>query len=186
MSLVYTILSSSFSVYHFDSLFMWDTMDARPPCPSPSPRVCWSSCSLCQWCHPDISCSDVLFSFCLQSFPASGTFPVSWLFISGGQSIRALTLASVLPVNIQGWFPLGLTGLISLQSDGLSRVFSSTTVRKHRPSCNQWLTRVRVQKPLKSLHQHHSSKASNSPVLSFLYSPTLTSIHNYWRNHSFD
>ena len=90
---------------------------------------CSNSCPLSQWCHPTISSSVATFSSCPQSFPASGSFPMSWLFTSGGQSIRAS--ASVLPVNIQGWFPLRLTGLISLLSKGLSRVFFSTTVQKH-------------------------------------------------------
>ena len=84
----------------------------------------------CQWCHPNISSSVVPFSSCPQSFPASGSFPISWLFASGGQSIRASTLAPVLPMNIQGWLPLGLTDLILL-SKGLSRVFSSITIQKH-------------------------------------------------------
>ena len=106
-------------------------------------RVCSNSCPLSQWCYLVISSSAALFSFCLQSFPASGFFPVSWLFISGGQSIGASASASssALPVNIQGWFPLVLTGLISLlskegprdlQSKRLSRVFSSPTVQKHK------------------------------------------------------
>ena len=104
----------------------------RFPCPSPSPGVCSNSCPLSQWCHPTISSSVAPFSSCPQSFPASGSFPVSRLFASGGQSIGAS--ASVLPRNIQGWFPLGLTGWISLQTKGLSRVFSSTwqTVNNHR------------------------------------------------------
>ena len=105
---------------------------ARLPCPSPYPRVCPSSCTLCQWCHPIIWSSVALFSFCLQSFPASGPFPMSWLFASGGQSIGASASALVLPMSIQSWFPLGWTGLISLLSKGLSRVFSNTTVQKHQ------------------------------------------------------
>ena len=88
-------------------------------CPSPSPGVCSNSCPLSQWCHPTISSTVVPFSSCLQSFLASGSFPTSQLFPSGGQSIGASALASVLPMNIQGWFPLGLTGLISLLSKGL-------------------------------------------------------------------
>ena len=103
----------------------------RLPYPSLSPRVCPDSRPLSQRCHPSISSSAALFSFCLQSFPTSGSFPMSWLFTAGGQSIGASALASVLPTNTQPWFPLGLTGLISLQSKGL-----------------------------KSLLQHHSSKAS--------------------------
>ena len=98
--------------------------------PSLSPRVCSNSCPLSQWCYLTISSSATLFSFCLQSFPASGSFPMSWLFASGGQSIRPSASASVLPMKIHGWFPLGLTGLISLQSKGLSRVFSSIIIQK--------------------------------------------------------
>ena len=103
---------------------------ARLPSPSLSPGVCSDSCPLSPWCHPTISSSVAPFSSCLQSFPASGSFPVSWLFTSGSQSIAAS--ASVLPVNIQGWFPLGFNGLISLLFKELSRVFSSTTVQKHQ------------------------------------------------------
>ena len=95
------------------------------PCPSPSPRVCSNSCPLSRWCHPTISSSAAAFSSCPQSFAASESFPVSWLFVSGGQRTRASASASVLPMNIQSWFPLELTGLISLLSKGLSRVFSS-------------------------------------------------------------
>ena len=95
----------------------------RLPCPSPTPRACSNSCPSSQWCHPTISSSVIPFSSCLQSFPASGSFPMSRLFASGGQSIGVSASASVLPMNIQDWFPLGLTGWISLQSKGLSRVF---------------------------------------------------------------
>ena len=102
----------------------------RLPCLSLSPRGCSNSCPLNRWCHPTISSSVTLFS-CPQSFPASRTFQMSQLFISGGQSIGASVSASVLPMNIQSWFPIGWTGLISLQSQGLSRVFSSITIRKH-------------------------------------------------------
>ena len=105
---------------------------ARLACPSLSPRVCSNSCPLIWWCHPTISSSVTPFSFCLQSFPALGSFPVSRLFTSGGQRTEASASASVLPLNIQAWFPLGLTGLISLPSKGFSRVFSSTTVQKHQ------------------------------------------------------
>ena len=101
----------------------------RPPCPSPTPGVYSNSCPLSQGCHPTISCSVVPFSSRLQSFPASGSFPMSQFFASGGQSIGGSPSASVLLMNIQGWFPLGWTGWISLQSKGLSRVFSSTTVQ---------------------------------------------------------
>ena len=100
----------------------------RFACPSLSPRVFSNSCPLSPWCYLITWSSGALFSLCLQSFPASGSFPMSRLFTSGGQSIGASASASVLPVNIQGWFPLGLTGLISLQSKGLSRIFSITTV----------------------------------------------------------
>ena len=105
---------------------------ARLPCPSLPPRVCSDSCPLSQWCHPTMSSSVISFSSYPQSFPASGSFPMSQLFMSGGQSIGASSSASVLSVNIQGWFPLALTGLIFLQSKGLSRVFSSTAVQKHQ------------------------------------------------------
>ena len=97
----------------------------------PSHWVCPSSCPLNQWCHPTIS-SSVTFFFCPQSFPASGSFPMSWLFALGGQQIGASASTSVFPVSSQGWFPLRLTGFISLLSKGLSRVFSSTTVQKHQ------------------------------------------------------
>ena len=105
---------------------------ARLPCPPLSPGVCSNSCPLCQGCHPTILSSVATFSFCLQALPASGSFPMSWLFSSGGQSIGASTSASALPKNIQGWFPSGLTGLISLLSKGFSRVFSSTKIWKHQ------------------------------------------------------
>ena len=103
---------------------------ARVPCPSLSSGVYSNSCPLSWWCHPTISSSTAPFFSCLQSFPTSGFFPMSQLFTSGGQSIGAS--ASVLPLNIQSWFPLGWSGLISLLSKGLSRVFSSSTVRKHQ------------------------------------------------------
>ena len=105
---------------------------ARPPCPSPTPRTYSNSCPLSRWCRPTISSSVAPFPSCFQSFPASGSLPMSQFFASGGQIIGASTSVSVLPMNIQGWFPLGLTGLISLMSKGLSRVFSNTTVQKHQ------------------------------------------------------
>ena len=129
----------------------------RPPCPSPTPGVYSNSCPLSQWCHQFISSSVVPFSSCLQSFPASRSFPVSQLFASRGQNIGTLASASVLLMNIQDWFPLRLSGLISLQSKGLSRVFSNTTVQKH---------------------QFFGAQP--------FYCPALTSIHDYWKNHSFD
>ena len=115
-----------------DSLQPLRRQHARLPWPSPTPRVYSNSCPLWQWYHPTISSSDISFYSCPQSFPASGSFPLSWLFASGGQSIGASALASVLPMNIQDWFPLGLTGWISLQSKELARVFSNTTVQKHQ------------------------------------------------------
>ena len=115
-----------------DSLQPHGLQHTRLPCPSPSPGVCSDSCPLSQWYHPTISFSVTPFSSCPQSFPASGSLPMSQLFALGDQSIGASALVSVLPVIIQGWFPLGLTGLISILPKGLSRVFSSTTVWKHQ------------------------------------------------------
>ena len=115
-----------------NSLRFHGLQHARPPCPSPTPRVYSNSCPSSRWCHPTISASVVPFSSRLQSFPASGSFQMSWLFTSGGQSIRVSASTSVLPMNIQDWFPLGWTGGISLQSKGLSRVFSNTTIQKHQ------------------------------------------------------
>ena len=111
-----------------DSLWPHGLEHARLPCPSLSSGICSDSCPLSWWCHPTISSSVIPFSSCPQSFSASGSFPMIWLFESGGQSIGGAASASVLPMNIQGWFPIGLTGWISLQSKGLSRVFFSTTV----------------------------------------------------------
>ena len=104
----------------------------RLPCPSPTPGAYSNSCPSSWWCHPTISSSVISFSSHLQSFPASGSFQMSWLFVSCGQSIGVSTSASVLPMNTQDWSPLGWTGWISLQSKGLSRVFSNTTVQKHQ------------------------------------------------------
>ena len=115
-----------------DSLWPHGLQHARLPCPSPTSRALLNWCSSSQWCHPTILSSVIPFSSCPQSFPALGSFPVSQFFASGGQSIGASASASVLPMNIQGWFPLGWTGWISLQSKGLSRVFSNTTVQKHQ------------------------------------------------------
>ena len=115
-----------------DSLWPHWLQHARLPCPSPSPRACSDSCQLSWWCHPTILSSVVSFSSCPQSFPASGSFLMSRLFISGSQSIGASSSASVLPLNKQDWFPLGWTGWISLQSKGLSRVFFNTAVQKHQ------------------------------------------------------
>ena len=115
-----------------NSLQPHELQHARPPCPSPTPRVYSNSCPSSQWCHPAISSSVVPFSSCPQSLPASGSFPMSQVFKWGGQSFGVSALASVLPVNTQDWSPLGWTGWISLQSKGLSRVFSSITVQKHQ------------------------------------------------------
>ena len=110
---------------------------ARPPCPSPTPGVHPNSCPSSRWCHLAISSSVVPFSFCPQSLPASQSFPMSQLFAWGGQSIGVSALASVPPINTQDWSPLGWTGWISLQSKGLSRVFSNATVQKHQFFCAQ-------------------------------------------------
>ena len=134
-----------------NSLRAHEPQHARPPCPSPTPGVHPNPCPSSWWCHPTISSSVVLFSSCSQSFPTSGSFQMSQLFAWGGQSIGVSALASVLPMNTQDWSPLGWTGWISLQSRGLSRVFSNTTVQKHQFFGAQ------------------------------LYSPTLTSIHDYWK-----
>ena len=140
-----------------DSLRLCELQHARPPCPSPTPRVHPNPCPLSWWCHLTISSSVVPFSSCPQSFPASGSFQMSQFFTSGGQSIGVLASASVLPMNIQDWFPLGWTGWNSLQSKGLQE--SSPTPQ---------------------------FKSINSFALNFLYSPTLTSIHDHWKNHSLD
>ena len=115
-----------------DSLRHHGLQHTRPPCPSPTTGVYPNSCPVSRWCHPAISSSIMPFSSRLQLFPASGFFPMSQFFISGGQSIGVSASASVLPMNIQDWYPLGWTGWISLQSRGLSRVFCNTTVQKHQ------------------------------------------------------
>ena len=130
---------------------------ARVPCFSPPPGACSNSCPSSQWCHPTISSSVIPFSSCLQSFPSSGSFLVSQLFASGGQSIGVSASASVFLMNIQDWFPSGLTGLISLQSKDCQE--SSPTLQ---------------------------FKSINSSALRLLYGPTLISIHDYWKNNSFD
>ena len=124
--------SIQFSSVMSDSLWPHGLQHTRPPCSSPTPRVYPNSCPLSRWCHPAISSSAVPFSSCPQSFPASGSFPMSQFFPSGGQRIGVSASASVLPMNIQDWFTLGWTGGISLQSKGLSRVFSNTTFQKHQ------------------------------------------------------
>ena len=115
-----------------DSLQHHGLQHARLPCPSPTPGAYSNSCPSHQWCHPTISSSVIPFSSCRQSLPASGCFPMSQLFAWGGQRIGVSASASVLPMNTQDWSPLGWTGWISLQSKGLSRVFSNTTVQKHQ------------------------------------------------------
>ena len=114
------------------SLQPHELQHTRPPCPSPTPRVHPNPCPLSQWCHPTISSSVIPFFSCPQSLPASESFPMSQLFASGDQSIGVSASTSVLPMNTQDWSPLGWTGWISLQSKGLSRVFSNTTVQKHQ------------------------------------------------------
>ena len=137
-----------------DSLRPHESQHARPPCPSPTPGVHPNSCASSRWCHPAISSSVIPFSSCLQSLPTSGSSPMNQLFAWGGQSIGVSASASVLPMNTQGWSPLGWTGWISSQSKGLA-----------------------------SLPQHHSSKASILRRSAF-FTVQLTSIHDYWKNHS--
>ena len=139
-----------------DSLRPHESQHARPPCPSPTPGVHADSHPSSEWCHPAISSSVIPF-FCPQSLPASKSFPMSQLFAWGGQSTGVSALASFLPKKSQGWSPSERTGWISLQSKGLSRVFSNTTVQKHQLFGTQ-------------LSSH----------------PTLTSIHDHWENHSLD
>ena len=129
---------STFSSVQFSHSVMSDSLQphglqhARPPCPSSTPGAYSNSCPLSRWCHPTISSSVFPFFSCPQSFPASGSFQMIRFFASGGQSIGVSPSASVLPMNIQDWFHLGWTGWISLQSKGLLRVFSNTTVQKHQ------------------------------------------------------
>ena len=140
MVFVFSVWLTSFSISSVqfslsvmsNSLWPHGLQHARLPCPLPSPGACTNSCPLNQWCHPTVLSSVVPFSFHLQSFPASESFSMSQFFTSGGQSIGVLGSASVLSKNIQDLFPLGQTGWISLQSKGLSRVFSNTTVQKHQ------------------------------------------------------
>ena len=172
--LLYQNLSSVRSLSHVRLFATSGLQHSRLPCPSPTRRVYPNSCPLSQWCHPTISSSVIPFSSHLQSFPASGSFQMRQLFASGGQSIGVSASASVLPMNIQDWFPLGWTGWISLQSKGLSRVFSWD-------SCNS--LQLVVSQESSPTPQF---KSINSLVVNFLYSPTFTSIHDYRNNHSFD
>ena len=154
---------TTLSSVHFSGSVVSDSLrpnglqHAKLPCPSPTPGAYSNSYPSSWWCHPTILSSVSPFSSCPQSFLASESFQMSQFFASGGQSIGVSHSALVLPMNIQDCFLLGQTGWISLQSKGLSRVFSNTTVQKH-----------------------------HCLVLSFLYSPTLTSIHDHWKHHSFD
>ena len=131
LKLLFSSVQFSHSVVS-DSLRPHGLQHTRLPCPSPTPEACSNSCPLNQWCHQTISSSVIPISSCRQSFPASGSFPMSQFFTSGGQRIGVSGSASVLPMNIQDWFCLGLIDLISLPSKGLSRVFSNTTVQKHQ------------------------------------------------------
>ena len=146
-----------------DFLRPHESQHTRPPCPSPTLRGYPNPCPSSWWCHPAISSSVVLFSSCLQSFPALGSFPMSQLFTRGGQSIGVSASTSVIPMNIQVWSPLGWTGWIFLQSNGLLRVFSNTTVQKHQ------FFGAQLSSPSNSIHR-----------------PTLTFIRDYWKNHSLD
>ena len=141
----------------FDSLLPDGLQQARLPCPLPTPRVYSNSCPLSQWCYPTIFSSVIPLSSCLQSFPESGSFPMRQFFPSGGQSIGVSASVSVFQMNIQDWFPLGWTGWISLQ-------FKDSQESSPTPQF----------------------KSINSSVLSFIYSPTLTSLHDHWKNHSFN
>ena len=155
----FAMLKNYFSSVQFSRSVVSNTLQphgpqhARPPCPSPTPIIYSNSCPSSQWCHPTVSS----FSSCLQSFPTSGSFQMSQLFISSGKNIGVSSSTSVLPMNTQDLSSSGWIGWVSLQSKGLSRLYSTP-----------------------------GFKIINYSVLSFLYSPTLTSIHDYWKNHSLD
>ena len=158
----YSLSQHQFSLVQFSRLVMSDSLlphelDHARPCPSPTARVCLNPCPLSWWCHPAISSSVIPFSSCPQSFPASGSLQMSQFFISGGQRIGVSPSTSDLPMNLQDWFPLGWTGWIS---------YSPRDSQESSPTSQ--------------------FKSINSSALGFLYSPTLTSIHDYWKNHSFD
>ena len=155
-TVLFTLVQFSHSVVS-DSLWHHGLQHAKLPCPSPTPGACSNSCASSRWCHPTISSSAISFSSCLQSFPASGSFPMSQLFTWDGQSIGASASASVLLMNVQDWFPLGWIGWISLQSKGFARVFSNTAVQKHQFFGAQ-----------------------------LFRGPTLTSLYGCWKSHSFD
>ena len=157
----------------------------------PCPQILLKLISTELWCHPTISSSITPFSLCPQSSPTSGSFLMSWFFASGGQNFGVSASASVLSMNIQGWFPLGLTGFISLQSKGLSRVFSNTTVQKHQffsvPSLLYGPTLILIHDYWKNhSFDYGLADVRCSVITCFLYSPTLTSINDYWKNHSLD
>ena len=146
-----------------NSLWPHELQHARPPCLSPTPRVHSNSCPSSRWCHPAISSSVIPFSSCPQSLPASESFPMSQLFAWGGPSTGVSALASVLPKNTQDWSPLGWTGWISLQSKGLSRVYSNTTVQKHQ------------------FFGAQLSSQSNSHILTY-YPNEITFLHQFYSN----
>ena len=160
------VLKTQFSSVQFsrsvmsNSLRPYESQHARLPCPSPTPGVYSDSCPSSRWCHPAISSSVIQLSSCPQSLPASGSFPISQRFAWGGQSIGVSASASVLPMNTQDWSPLGWTDWIFLQSKGLSRISRNSPTPQF--------------------------KSINSSALNFLHSPTLTSIHDHWKNHSLD
>ena len=149
-----------------NSLWSHELQHARPPCPSPTLGVHSNTCPSSRWCHPAISSFVVPFSSCPQSLPASGSFPMSHLFASGGQSIGVSASTSVLPMNNQDGFPLGWTGWISLQPVLVFHSFGPRDFQESSPT--------------------PQFKTMNSLTLSFLYSPTLTSIHDHRKNHSLD
>ena len=167
-----------------DSLRPHESQHSRPPCPSPTPGVHsdWRPSS--QWCHPAISSSVIPFSSHRQSFPASGSFPVSQLFASGGQSIGVSASASVLLMKTQDWSPLGWTGWISLQSKGLKSLL------QHHSSKASILSYVKFNNKIKKKKTKNKNKTKNksinSSAVSLLRSPTLTSIHDHRENHSLD
>ena len=165
MSICFCTFSlTSFSSVQFscsvfsNSLRSHDLQHDRHPCPTPTPGACSNSCPLSQWYHPTISSSVIPFFSCLKSFPASGSFPMSQFFTSGGHSTGVSASTSILPMNIQGWFSLGLTDLISWLSKGLSSVFTSTTIWKH---------------------QFFDAQSS-------LWSWKAPFVYDYWKNHSLD
>ena len=170
----------------------------RPTCPSPIPGVYSNPCPLTQWCHPAISSSVVPFSSCLQSSPASGSFQMIQFFTSDGQSIGVSASKSVILMNVQGWFPLGRTGWLSLQSKELLKVFTNTTIQRHQFFGSQfslssnshihrtdWVDIHAVQENLKHLLQYHDLKEFSS-AQHYLWSTSQICLHDYWKSHTFD